>query len=118
MKSKVTILDRIAMAILCAVIGAILAVIIWIFVSNYRGNAKFHIDAFWFAVGSFATVGFFAGFNTVDFLGIFFWGAFGVSKMMMRDGEMNPGRASFYNPTFFTFMLLLIIAITVVLSIW
>ncbi|RPI78873.1 MAG: hypothetical protein EHM45_04935 [Desulfobacteraceae bacterium] len=116
MKSKVTILDRIAMAVLCAVIGAILAVIIWIFVSNDRGNAKFHIDAFWFAVGSFATVGFIAGINAADFLGILFhdvW-IFGLED----DASITSGHVSFKNPVFFTFILLLIIAITVVLSIW
>jgi len=113
--SKLTLIDRLAIALLSGLFGFASSAVIWFVVALATNNPAGHWVAFVFATSAFAAVGFTLGMPFADVLGVWFQGIWSAANAWTLNREFDLGPEPF-RPIWATVFLASIVAITVWLS--
>ena len=113
--NKLTLFDRLAIALLSGVFGLVTSAVIWFVVALATNNPAGHWVAFVFATSAFAAVGFTLGLPFADVLGVWFQGIWSAANAWTLNWEFDLGPEPF-RPIWATVFLASIVAITVWLS--
>ena len=112
---KLTLFDRLAIALVAALLGLLTSAVVWAVVALGVGSATAHPAAFLFAPVVLGVTGFLSGEAFADVIGIWFHGILALVQGWSGDINSHPEPGAF-KPVQATLFLVTVVVITVWLS--
>jgi len=114
--TRLTLFERLAIALVSAILGLLTSAIVWVVVAINVGNTTAHTASFLFAPVVLGVAGFLSGEAFADVIGVWFQGMWALGEGWTGNTDSDHLGSEPFRPIKASLFLLAVVAITVWLS--